>query len=78
MNPLKVFVECFGGEPLWKNPAYVTPARHQRKWRDAAKYKYLNRTESKGSYKINANFGKIAQNRTKKGADSNDTNKVLN
>ena len=50
LNPVKIFAESFTGEPLWENPGYVTPARHRRLLRAAAKDKYVNRTEAKARY----------------------------
>lgn len=50
MNPVKIFADSFSGEPLWENPEYVTPARHRRTLRAAAKDKYVNRTETKARY----------------------------
>lgn len=47
MNPVKIFADSFGGEALWENPDYVTPAKHRRMLRTAAKDKYVNRTEVK-------------------------------
>lgn len=50
MNPVKIFADSFGGEALWENPDYVTPAKHRRMLRTAAKDKYVNRTEVKARY----------------------------
>lgn len=50
MNPVKIFAESFGGEAIWENPNYVTPASHRRVIRAQAKDKYLNRTEVKARY----------------------------
>jgi ribosome biogenesis protein BRX1 len=50
MNPVKIFADSFTGEPLWENPDYVTPARHRRLLKAAAKDKYINRTEAKARY----------------------------
>lgn len=50
MNPVKIFADSFSGEPLWENPDYVTPAKHRRMLRTAAKDKYVNRTEAKARY----------------------------
>ncbi|CAO1322809.1 unnamed protein product [Diamesa hyperborea] len=50
MNPVKIFGESFGGEALWENPDYVTPAKHRQMLRNQAKDRYVNRTESKVRY----------------------------
>lgn len=50
MNPVKIFADSFTGEALWENPDYVTPAKHRRMIRTAAKDKYINRTEAKARY----------------------------
>ena len=47
LNPVKIFADSFGGEALWENPNYVTPASHRRIIRASAKDKYVNRTEVK-------------------------------
>lgn len=50
LNPIKIFAESFTGEPIWENEKYVTPASHRRMLREAAKGKYVNRTDAKVRY----------------------------
>lgn len=50
MNPVKIFNDSFSGETLWENPDYVTPAKHRRMLKLAAKDKYVNRTDAKARY----------------------------
>lgn len=50
MNPIKIFADSFSGEALWDNPNYVTPAKHRRMIRTAARDTYVNRTEAKARY----------------------------
>lgn len=50
MNPVKIFNESFGGEALWENTEYVTPAKHRRMLKLAAKDKYVTRTDAKARF----------------------------
>ncbi|XP_060517107.1 ribosome biogenesis protein BRX1 homolog [Cylas formicarius] len=47
LNPIKIFAESFGGDILWENPLYVSPAKHRQQVRLQAKNKYINRLQQK-------------------------------
>lgn len=50
LNPVKIFDGSFGGETLWENPDYVSPAKHRQMLRKAAKDRYVNRLDQKVAY----------------------------
>lgn len=50
MNPVKIFDGSFGGETIWQNPDYVSPAKHRQMLRKAAKDRYMHRMEQKVNY----------------------------
>lgn len=52
MNPVKIFAESFGGEPLWENSDYVSPSRHRQMLRKAASDRYNNRLEQKTTHEL--------------------------
>ncbi|XP_059615116.1 ribosome biogenesis protein BRX1 homolog [Phlebotomus argentipes] len=47
LNPVKIFEGSFGGEALWENPDYVSPARYRQMIRKSAGDRYENRMEQK-------------------------------
>ena len=62
MNPVKIFDGSFGGEAIWENPEYVSPAKYRQMVKKNAKDRYTNRLEQKvneavskpsTSYKLN-------------------------
>ncbi|XP_012281012.1 ribosome biogenesis protein BRX1 homolog [Orussus abietinus] len=53
LNPVKIFAESFGGETLWENPHYVSPAKFRQSFKKKAGSKYLNRIEQKVARKSN-------------------------
>lgn len=52
MNPVKIFADSFTGEVLSENPDYVSPAKHRRMIKLAAKDKYYNRNDAKARYEV--------------------------
>ncbi|KAJ9601757.1 hypothetical protein L9F63_000049 [Diploptera punctata] len=50
LNPIKIFDGSFGGEALWENPRYVSPALYRRQLKQAASTKYENRLDKKMYY----------------------------
>ncbi|GLG94090.1 Ribosome biogenesis protein BRX1 homolog [Gryllus bimaculatus] len=47
MNPVKIFDKSFGGETIWENPHYVTPAKLRQLVRKAAGGKYVHKLNQK-------------------------------
>ncbi|XP_047353010.1 ribosome biogenesis protein BRX1 homolog [Vespa velutina] len=47
LNPVKIFANSFGGETLWDNPLYVSPAKYRQLLNKKAAGKYVNRLEQK-------------------------------
>uniref|UniRef100_A0A1B0DL96 Ribosome biogenesis protein BRX1 homolog n=1 Tax=Phlebotomus papatasi TaxID=29031 RepID=A0A1B0DL96_PHLPP len=47
LNPVKIFEGSFGGEALWENPDYVSPARYRQMMRKQASTRYENRVGQK-------------------------------
>lgn len=47
LNPVKIFEGSFGGEALWENPDYVSPARYRQMMRKQASTRYENRVSQK-------------------------------
>ncbi|XP_052892556.1 ribosome biogenesis protein BRX1 homolog [Anopheles moucheti] len=54
MNPIKIFNGSFGGDPIWENAAYQSPAKHRQLLRKAASEKYLQKTKKKVDREVNA------------------------
>lgn len=54
MNPIKIFSGSFGGDPIWENADYQSPAKHRQMLRKAASEKYLQRTKKKVDQQVNA------------------------
>ncbi|XP_035905850.1 ribosome biogenesis protein BRX1 homolog [Anopheles stephensi] len=53
MNPIKIFSGSFGGDPIWENPVYQSPAKHRQMLRKAASEKYLQKTKKKVDHELN-------------------------
>ncbi|XP_011501837.1 PREDICTED: ribosome biogenesis protein BRX1 homolog, partial [Ceratosolen solmsi marchali] len=53
LNPVKIFNGSFGGEILWDNPHYISPAKYRQSLAKMAGGKYLNRIEQKVSAQLN-------------------------
>ncbi|KAK0078902.1 hypothetical protein PV325_001985 [Microctonus aethiopoides] len=53
LNPVKIFSSSFGGETLWDNPFYISPAKFRQAVSKKAGYKYMNRVEQKASQQAN-------------------------
>ncbi|KAJ8688374.1 hypothetical protein QAD02_024169 [Eretmocerus hayati] len=53
LNPVKIFAGSFGGETLWDNPHYISPAKYRQSLSKIAGGKYLNRVEQKLAAQIN-------------------------
>lgn len=47
MDPIKIFDGSFGGETLWENPDYVSPAKYRQSLKKVTSDKYVNRIEQK-------------------------------
>ncbi|CAB0029631.1 unnamed protein product [Trichogramma brassicae] len=47
LNPVKIFNESFGGETLWDNPHYISPAKLRQAFNKQAGNKYMNRIEQR-------------------------------
>lgn len=47
LNPVKIFGGSFGGQTIWENSTYVTPAKYRQMLHKKANNKYLNRIEQK-------------------------------
>ncbi|XP_053663522.1 ribosome biogenesis protein BRX1 homolog [Anopheles marshallii] len=54
MNPIKIFSGSFGGDPIWENATYQSPAKHRQMLRKAASEKYLQKTKKKVDRAVNA------------------------
>ncbi|XP_049293747.1 ribosome biogenesis protein BRX1 homolog [Anopheles funestus] len=54
MNPIKIFSGSFGGDPIWENANYQSPAKHRQMLRKAASDKYLQKTKQKVNREVNA------------------------
>ncbi|XP_046421230.1 ribosome biogenesis protein BRX1 homolog [Neodiprion fabricii] len=57
LNPVKIFTSSFGGETLWNNPYYISPAKYRQSLTKKAAGKYMNRIEQK----LNAESNKPAE-----------------
>ncbi|XP_015586783.1 ribosome biogenesis protein BRX1 homolog [Cephus cinctus] len=53
LNPVKIFASSFGGETLWDNPNYISPAKYRQSISKRAAGKYLNRVEQKLALQAN-------------------------
>ncbi|XP_051162725.1 ribosome biogenesis protein BRX1 homolog [Leptopilina boulardi] len=53
LNPVKIFAESFGGETIWNNPHYISPAKFRQAFKKRAAGKYENRIEQKMIQKAN-------------------------
>ncbi|KOC63063.1 Ribosome biogenesis protein BRX1 like protein [Habropoda laboriosa] len=53
LNPIKIFAESFGGEVLWDNPAYISPAKLRGSLKNTAAGKYINKVEQKIAQEVN-------------------------
>ncbi|KAK2583580.1 hypothetical protein KPH14_009524 [Odynerus spinipes] len=53
LNPVKIFAGSFGGETLWDNPLYVSPAKYRQLLNKKAAGKYVNRLEQKMTQQTN-------------------------
>lgn len=53
MNPVKIFDGSFGGNTLWENSDYVSPAKHRQMLKKAAKDNYVKRIEQKVNHEAN-------------------------
>ncbi|XP_044003993.1 ribosome biogenesis protein BRX1 homolog [Aphidius gifuensis] len=47
LNPVKIFAGSFGGETIWDNPKYISPAKYRQSLDIQARDKYLNQIEQK-------------------------------
>lgn len=50
LNPVKIFDGSFGGEAIWENPDYVSPAKYRQMLKKKAKDRYVDRIEQKVNY----------------------------
>ncbi|XP_017882545.1 ribosome biogenesis protein BRX1 homolog [Ceratina calcarata] len=53
LNPIKIFADSFGGEVLWDNPTYISPAKFRQSLNKKAAGKYINKVEQKMAQEIN-------------------------
>ncbi|XP_011305366.1 ribosome biogenesis protein BRX1 homolog, partial [Fopius arisanus] len=53
LNPVKIFSQSFGGETLWDNPFYISPAKYRQTINKKAGGKYINRVQQKVAQKVN-------------------------
>ncbi|KAG7212616.1 hypothetical protein KM043_012906 [Ampulex compressa] len=53
LNPVKIFSGSFGGETLWDNPQYISPAKYRQSLSKKAAGKYINRVEQKMASEAN-------------------------
>ncbi|XP_063989655.1 ribosome biogenesis protein BRX1 homolog [Diachasmimorpha longicaudata] len=53
LNPVKIFAGSFGGETLWDNSFYISPAKFRQAINKKAGGKYINRIEQKMAQKAN-------------------------
>ncbi|XP_033340888.2 ribosome biogenesis protein BRX1 homolog [Megalopta genalis] len=47
LNPIKIYSGSFGGEALWENPTYISPAKFRQSIIKKAADKYVNKVEQK-------------------------------
>jgi len=50
LNPVKIFDGSFGGDAIWENPDYVSPAKYRQIIKKKAKDRYVDRIEQKANY----------------------------
>lgn len=53
LNPIKIFADSFGGEVLWDNPNYISPAKLRQSIQMKAASKYINKVEQKMAQEVN-------------------------
>ncbi|XP_006615595.1 ribosome biogenesis protein BRX1 homolog [Apis dorsata] len=53
LNPIKIFTDSFGGEVLWNNPTYVSPAKFRHSLNKNNTSKYMNKMDQKIIQKVN-------------------------
>ncbi|XP_012230222.1 ribosome biogenesis protein BRX1 homolog [Linepithema humile] len=53
LNPVKIFAGSFGGNTLWDNPHYISPAKYRQSLIKKAANKYINRVEQKMAREAN-------------------------
>lgn len=53
LNPVKIFSGSFGGDTLWDNPSYISPAKFRQSITKKAAGKYMNRIEQKMALQAN-------------------------
>ncbi|XP_033221660.1 ribosome biogenesis protein BRX1 homolog [Belonocnema kinseyi] len=53
LNPVKIFAGSFGGETIWDNPTYISPAKFRQAFKKRAAGKYENRIDQKMAQKAN-------------------------
>ncbi|XP_029033194.1 ribosome biogenesis protein BRX1 homolog [Osmia bicornis bicornis] len=53
LNPIKIFANSFGGEVLWDNPNYISPAKFRQSIKKKAAGKYINKVEQKTAKELN-------------------------
>ncbi|CAL7951837.1 unnamed protein product [Xylocopa violacea] len=53
LNPIKIFADSFGGEILWDNPTYISPAKFRQSLMKKAAGKYINKVEQKIAQEVN-------------------------
>ncbi|XP_063989131.1 ribosome biogenesis protein BRX1 homolog [Diachasmimorpha longicaudata] len=53
LNPVKIFAGSFGGETLWDNSFYISPAKFRQAGNKKAGAKYINRIEQNMAQKAN-------------------------
>lgn len=47
LNPIKIFNDSFGGDTLWTNPTYISPAKYRQQLKKAAGEKYVSKKIAK-------------------------------
>nr|XP_003700697.1 PREDICTED: ribosome biogenesis protein BRX1 homolog isoform X1 [Megachile rotundata] len=53
LNPIKIFADSFGGEVLWDNPTYISPAKFRQVLKKKDSSKYVNKLEQKTAKEVN-------------------------
>ncbi|XP_031841740.2 ribosome biogenesis protein BRX1 homolog [Nomia melanderi] len=53
LNPVKIFGGSFGGEVLWENPVYISPAKFRQSINKKAAGRYINKVEQKLVQEVN-------------------------
>ncbi|XP_076754667.1 ribosome biogenesis protein BRX1 homolog [Xylocopa sonorina] len=52
LNPIKIFADSFGGEVLWDNPTYISPAKFRQSLMKKAAGKYISKVEQKMAQEV--------------------------